>query len=73
MTSTTDTPWWQYLEDAGYTAGLAGRDVHQSEGWGDAWSCPGQNHPMYIIAGWVAGRAVRRFDAEIEERRTTDG
>lgn len=61
-----DAPWWQYLEDAGYAAGLAGEDIHMSKGWDEAFRMPHMNLPMYIMAGWIAGRAMRRIKKEID-------
>lgn len=50
--------------EAGYRAGLAGADIHEAEGWREAWKATGQNLPMYIMAGWMAGRAMRRIKQE---------
>lgn len=55
---------WRYLEDAGYEAGLAGKDVYETAGWSEAWREPGVNLPIYIFAGWIAGRAMRRIRQE---------
>jgi hypothetical protein len=69
MTETTETPrksWHEQLEDSGYVAGDGGLDLEKSSLWGDAWT-PGSNDVAWVIAGWVAGRAMRRVRQETGE------
>lgn len=60
--------WGEQLEDSGYAAGDAGLDLEKSSLWGDAWTTPGSNDVAWVIAGWVAGRAMRHIRQLIEDR-----
>lgn len=60
--------YYSRLEDSGYEAGLAGKPLEESSLWSQVWSGPpGTNFIAYIIAGWVAGRAMRRIGVKKAE------
>lgn len=55
-----------WLEEGGFEAGLAGKRLEDSVTWSAAWAgAPGSNDPVRVIAGWVAGRALRRVREEL--------
>lgn len=60
------TPERDWLEEGGFDAGLAGKRLEESATWSAAWNGgPGTNDPARVIAGWVAGRALRRIIEEL--------
>jgi len=55
------------FESSGFEAGRAGKDPQDASLWSQAWGCPGLNLPLYVMAGWVAGRAVKIFNEETNQ------
>lgn len=55
-----------WFEEEGFKAGLNGKRLEESASWSQAWDCgPGSNMPALVIAGWCAGRALRRIKEEL--------
>lgn len=52
------------FEESGYEAGINGKRLEESSLWAEAWRMSGKNPSALVIAGWIAGRAVRRFRQE---------
>lgn len=58
--------YYTQLENSGYEAGLSGKRMEDSTLWSEAWNgASGSNLPGYVLAGWVAGRAMRRVKQEM--------
>jgi hypothetical protein len=49
-------------ERSGYEAGYSGKQPHQADRWAEAYDL-GNNVLAYVLAGWVAGRAMRIVEA----------
>ena len=57
--------WHKELEDSGYTAGLSGQRMEEASRWSEVWDTRGTNDPAWLISGWIAGNAMRRFREEM--------